>query len=162
MNKFFTVKTFVRLLILLGLAVLSYVLGHYISVATNSRLYLNSHSSRLIASWDVDAWATFKAVSYGATGAVISVLSGICLMLCSIVSDKYNDRNKRFARFVAVAVVLHVVTVVAGALLVDQVINIFDNSLLHWHILHLIPLSIFQVIVLCVCLIFPSRHVVRF
>jgi len=160
--KHMTLKNALRLLILVGLVGLSYFAGHIISVITNQRLYDNSFSLIPLASWQVTTWATNQALVYGLTGALMGFISWLCLMYCRDSSLKYNLRNKRFVLYVVIALIFHFIALGAGVLVADFPINIFYNSLLHWHIVHLIPLLVIQVAVLAVCLLFPTKHRIRF
>jgi len=162
MKKYMTFKNLARIIILLLVVGASYAAGRLISILTHQRVFDNSYSSMILASWEINGWATAKALSYGIAGALLGIITGLCLMYCSSASLRYNKRNKQFLKYVIVFAIFQVIALVAGAVFADTVINIFDNSLLLWHITHLIPLLVIQILALSVFLLFPTKHLIRF
>ncbi|MCL2405505.1 MAG: hypothetical protein FWC92_08160 [Defluviitaleaceae bacterium] len=156
--KHTTQKNIIRALIFVGLVGLSYLAGHYISVATSDRLYLGSFSLFPLATWAIERWANLKTGSYGATGALMGVVTFLCLWHCRDTSEHYYKRNKQFKKIAAFYTIFHIKTLAGGAVFTAFLVDIFENSLLFSHMLHFLPLLAIQVVVLLFFLVLPTRH----
>ena len=112
-----------RFVIIVVIIILSFLAGNVISFLT----YESLHQAATIpkAPGVFTQWAYDKMVFYSITGALVGVITALCLLYCRESALRYFVRNKHFLRHAVVTLVVQAIVIAGGAVYISFFIDGF-------------------------------------